>query len=75
MSEGHEADDGGEGGADPRLELMEEYTLKTMKIKNDKWKKVYNNNNKLKQYFFYFPWCKNCNLHLKLIIVDASNIY
>ena len=41
MSEGHETDDGGGGGADPRLELIEDYTLKTMKIKSDKWTKVH----------------------------------
>ena len=40
MSEGQEQDDGGGGGVDPRLEIMEEYTLKTMKMKKDKWAKV-----------------------------------
>lgn len=39
MSDGHEQDDGG-GGTDPRLEVMQDYTLKTLKIKNDKWAKV-----------------------------------
>lgn len=42
MSEGQQEQDesGGGGGTDPRLEVMEQYTLKTMKIKSDKWSKV-----------------------------------
>lgn len=42
MSDGQQEQDdgGGGGGTDPRLEVMEEYTLKTLKIKGDKWAKV-----------------------------------
>ena len=48
MSGGQEQDDGGSGGgagADPRLEVLNDYTLKTMKVKNDKWAKVVTNKN------------------------------
>ena len=35
------ADDEQDGGAgDPRVEALQLYTLKTMKLKNDKWAKV-----------------------------------
>ncbi len=35
------ADDEGQGGGDdPRIAALQQYTLKTMKLKNDKWAKV-----------------------------------
>lgn len=34
------ADDEGGGGDDPRIAVLMQYTLKTMKLKNDKWAKV-----------------------------------
>lgn len=33
-------DEGQDGGGDPRVEVLQQYTLKTMKLKNDKWAKV-----------------------------------
>ena len=34
------ADEEGQGGDDPRIAVLQQYTLKTMKQKNDKWAKV-----------------------------------
>lgn len=34
-------EEGQEGGSDPRLDFLQQYTLKTMKQKNDKWSKVF----------------------------------
>ena len=34
--------DEGQGGDDPRIAVLQQYTLKTMKQKNDKWAKVCN---------------------------------
>ena len=33
-------EEGQDGGGDPRITALQQYTLKTMKQKNDKWAKV-----------------------------------
>lgn len=39
-----EGEPGDTATVDPRLDVIEQYALKTMKLKHDKWAKVRNNN-------------------------------
>ena len=40
MAEEEEGEPGGTPTVDPRLDVIEHYALKTMKLKRDKWAKV-----------------------------------